>query len=60
MKHGVGQPLYAVLVQKQGGYTPLIQISIDTSQLKGVKPYSFNGNIYGDRLFSLPVVKKGK
>lgn len=60
VKHVVGQPLYSVLVQKQGGYVPLIQISIDTSQLKGVKPYSFNGNIYGDRLFSLPVVTKGK
>ncbi|HEY6542373.1 MAG TPA: DUF4012 domain-containing protein, partial [Ktedonobacteraceae bacterium] len=60
VKHVVGQPLYAVLVQKQGGYIPLIQISIDTSQLKGVKPYNFNGNIYGDRLFSLAVVKKGR
>ena len=60
VKHVVGQPLYAVLVQKQGGYVPQVQISIDTSQLQGVKPYSFNGAIYGDRLFSLPVVKKGK
>ncbi len=60
VKHVVGQPLYSVLVQKQGGYIPIIQLSIDTSQLKGVKPYSFNGNIYGDRLFSLAVVKKGK
>jgi len=59
VKHVVGQPLYTVLVQKQGGYIPMIQISIDTSQLKGVKPYSFNGDIYGDRLFSLAVVKKG-
>jgi hypothetical protein len=59
VKHVVGQPLYAVLAQKQGGYVPVVQINIDTSQLNGVKPYSFNGNIYGDRLFSLAVVKKG-
>jgi Protein of unknown function (DUF4012) len=59
VKHVVGQPLYAVLVQKQGGYVPVVQITIDTSQLNGVKPYSFNGSIYGDRLFSLAVVKKG-
>lgn len=59
VKHVAGQPLYAVLVQKQGGYVPVVQINIDTSQLKGVKPYSFNGNIYADRLFSLAVVKKG-
>lgn len=58
VKHGVGQPLYAVLVQKQGGYVPVVQINIDTSQLHGVKPYSFNGGIYGDRIFSLAVVKK--
>jgi hypothetical protein len=59
VKHVAGQPLYSVLVQKQGGYVPIAQISIDTSQLKGVKPYNFNGDIYGDRLFSLAVVKKG-
>jgi Protein of unknown function (DUF4012) len=59
VKHVVGQPLYSVLVQKQGGYVPAVQITIDTSQLNGVKPYSFNGNIYSDRLFSLAVVKKG-
>ncbi len=58
VKHVVGQPLYSVLVQKQGGYVPVVQITIDTSQLNGVKPYSFNGNIYADRLFSLAVVKK--
>ncbi len=59
VKHVVGQPLYAVLVQKQGGYVPVVQITIDTSQLNGIKPYSFSGNIYGDRIFSLAVVKKG-
>ncbi|HLL78283.1 MAG TPA: DUF4012 domain-containing protein, partial [Ktedonobacteraceae bacterium] len=33
VKHKAGQPLYSVLVQKQGGYVPSVQITIDTSQL---------------------------
>ncbi len=60
VKHVAGQPVYSVLVDKQGGYVPVVQISIDTSQLKGVKPYNFQGNIYGDRLFSLQIVKAAK
>jgi hypothetical protein len=58
VKHVVGQPLYAVLVQKQGGYVPIVQISIDASALKGVKSYQFQGGILADRLFALSVVKK--
>jgi len=58
VKNVAGQPHYALLVQKQGGYMPIVQISIDTSALKGVKPYNFQGDISADRLFSLPVVKK--
>ena len=48
VKHVAGQPLYSVLVQKQGGYVPTVQISIDTSQLQGVKPYNFSGGIYAE------------
>ena len=58
VKHTPGQPFYSVLVQKQGGLVPIVQISIDTSQLKGVKPYNFHGNLGADRVFALPVVKK--
>lgn len=58
VKHVPGQPLYSVLVQKQGGYIPTVEISIDTSALNGVKPYNFQSDIFGDRLFSLAVVKK--
>ena len=58
VKHVPGQPIYSVLVQKQGGYIPTVGISIDTSALNGVKPYNFQSPIFGDRLFSLAVVKK--
>ena len=58
VKHIHGQPLYSLLVQKQGGYVPTVQISIDTSQLKGVKPFSFQGDLTADRTFALQVVKK--
>src|SRR5437660_971588 len=57
VKHVAGQPIYSVLVQKQGGYVPTVQISIDTSQLKGIKPYNFQGNLMADRTFALQVVK---
>ena len=60
VKHVVGQSQYAVLVQKQGGYVPTVQISIDTSALAGVKPYNFSGDLIADRLFTLPKVKKAK
>ncbi|HYT28429.1 MAG TPA: DUF4012 domain-containing protein [Ktedonobacteraceae bacterium] len=60
VKHVVGQSQYAVLVQKQGGYVPTVQISIDTSALAGVKPYNFSGDLIADQLFVLPMVKKAK
>ncbi|GAC1567636.1 MAG: hypothetical protein NVS3B14_14290 [Ktedonobacteraceae bacterium] len=58
VKRVAGQPLYSVLVQKQGGYGPTVQISIDTSALKGVRPYTFQGDLFADRLFALAAVKK--
>ena len=58
VKHTAGQVPYALLVQKQGGYIPTVQISIDTSAIKGLKPYNFSGNLIADKLFSLATVKK--
>ena len=57
VKHIPGQSPYSILVQKQGGYIPTVQITIDTSAIKGLKPFSFNGNMVADRMFSLPVIK---
>jgi Protein of unknown function (DUF4012) len=58
VKHIAGQSPYSILLQKQGGYIPTVQITIDTSAIKGLKPFSFEGNLIADRIFSLPVSKK--
>jgi hypothetical protein len=52
----VGQAPYSILVQKQGGYVPTVEIEVDTSAIKGLKPFSFSGNLVADRLFSLPLL----
>jgi hypothetical protein len=57
IKHIPGQSPYSLLVQKQGGYIPTVQITIDTSAVKGLKPFNFQGDIIADRLFSLPPLK---
>ncbi len=60
VKHTAGQPVYSVLVQKQGGYIPSVQISVDASQLNGIKSYNYTGNLVADRAFALQLVKKKK
>jgi len=54
VKHVAGQAPYSIMVQKQGGYVPTVEIEVDTSAIKGLKPFSFSGNLVADRLFSLP------
>jgi hypothetical protein len=44
---------YSLLVQKQGGYVPAMQVTIDASAIKGMKPLSFQGNLSADKLFTL-------
>ncbi len=56
VKHVAGQSTYSILVQKQGGYVPTVEIEVDTSAIKGLKPFSFSGNLVADRLFSLPLL----
>jgi hypothetical protein len=56
VKHAAGQAPYSILVQKQGGYVPTVEIEVDTSAIKGLKPFSFKGNLVADRLFSLPAL----
>ena len=45
VKHIPGKPPYSILVQKQGGYIPTVQITVDTSAIKGLKPFNFQGDI---------------
>ena len=60
VKTGIGQSPYSLLIQKQGGYIPSVELTIDTSQvpIKGLKPFSYTGNLIADKLFALPVLKK--
>jgi hypothetical protein len=58
VRHIAGQTPYALVVQKQGGYIPTVQVTIDASAIKGFKPLNFNGNLIADRVFSLPALKK--
>ncbi|MDQ6644335.1 MAG: DUF4012 domain-containing protein, partial [Chloroflexota bacterium] len=48
-----GQPSYTILVQKQSGYSPTIELSIDTSAIKGLKSLNFKGDIIADKAFTL-------
>ncbi len=50
-----GQPTYALLVGKQGGYTPTVEISVDTSAapIKGAHPFQFNGDLVADKVFTI-------
>ncbi len=48
-----GHPSYAILVQKQGGYIPTVQITVDTSAVPDLKPLDFQGDIVADRLFTV-------
>ncbi len=58
IKHIAGQPSYSILVQKQGGYIPTVQVTVDTSTVPGLKSFSFQGDIVADRLFTLSLSKK--
>lgn len=54
-----GQPSYTILVQKQSGLSPTIELTIDASAVNGLKSFSFKGDINADRTFNLrPPPKK--
>jgi len=53
-----GQPSYTILVQKQGGYIPTIELVIDANAIKGLKNFTFKGDINADRYFVLTVPPK--
>ena len=55
VKNVAGQSPYALLVQKQGGYIPSIELTInaDALKMKGLKSFSFKGNLSADKTFAL-------
>jgi len=58
VRHINGHPAYSILVQKQGGYIPTIQLSVDTSGITDLKPLDFQGDINADRLFTVTSLTK--
>lgn len=48
-----GHPFYELLVQKQGGYIPTVEITVDTSALNGIKPFSYQGDLTTDQMFTI-------
>ena len=53
IKHHGKHLSYTLFVQKQGGYVPSVELSVDTSAIKGLKAFSFKGNLVADRAFTL-------
>ncbi|MEO8971092.1 MAG: DUF4012 domain-containing protein, partial [Ktedonobacteraceae bacterium] len=49
-----GQSPYSIMVGKQGGMIPTIQITVDGSAIRGLKPFSYQKDIIADTLVSLP------
>jgi len=58
IKHIAGRSSYSIFVQKQGGYIPTVQVTVDTSAVPGLKSFNFQGDIVADRLFTLSSLKK--
>ena len=58
-QHVTGQAPYTLMVQKQGGYVPSVEISVDTSALKikNLKPFTFKGDLLNDKPFALTAQK---
>lgn len=54
VKYSHGHPSYQLIVGKQGGYIPTIQISVDTQAIKGLKPLHVKKDIVADTQFSTP------
>lgn len=53
VKHSGKNLLYPLFIQKQGGLTPSLELSVDASAIKGMKSFSFKGNMHADRLFNI-------
>lgn len=51
VKNVAGQPSYALMVGKQGGYIPSVELTVDTKAIKGVKPYAIKSDLNADKVF---------
>ncbi len=53
VKHNGKHLSYTLFVQKQGGYVPTLDVTVDTSAIKGLKPLGFKGALTADHMFTL-------
>jgi Protein of unknown function (DUF4012) len=53
-----GQASYALLIEKQSGVTPRIELRVDTSGYRGLRAYAYSGPINADRLFTVAAARK--
>jgi len=53
-----GQPVYTILVQKQSGVAPTLILNINAGAIKGLKSFSYNETVNGDRQITLQPPKK--
>lgn len=53
IKFSAGHATYALLIQKQGGYIPSVQVTIDASAIKSMKSLSFQGDLTADKLLTV-------
>jgi hypothetical protein len=55
-----GRPAYPLLIQKQSGLAPTIELNINASARSDLQSFKFSGSISTDRAFLLlaPVKKK--
>ncbi|HZO72118.1 MAG TPA: DUF4012 domain-containing protein [Ktedonobacteraceae bacterium] len=51
VNQGSGQPSYSLLVQKQGGYIPTVEITVNTDDFKKIKPWQVSSDIAADTVF---------
>ncbi|MGB8348444.1 MAG: DUF4012 domain-containing protein [Ktedonobacteraceae bacterium] len=53
-----GQPTYTILFQKQSGLSPTLILNINAAAIRGLKSFSYNHTINGDRQFTLQPPRK--
>jgi hypothetical protein len=47
------QPSYTLLIQKQSGLTPTLELTIDASAIEGLKSFQFKGDVTTNKAFVL-------
>ncbi len=52
VKQVAGKPVYTLQVDKQGGYVPTVELTVNTDALKQLKPWKINSDLVADTVYS--------